>query len=52
MSIRAMEQAHLNLSSFHQRLDLGVSNIIEEVTMSPFAHELHVISYSQRDIDP
>lgn len=51
-SIRAMEQTHLNLSTFHQRLDLGISNIIEEVTMSPFAHEPHVISYSQRDIDP
>lgn len=52
MSIRAMEQAHLNLFTFHQRLDLGVSNMIETVTGSPFAHEPHVISYSQRDIDP
>jgi hypothetical protein len=52
MSIRAMEQAHLNLSTFHQTLDLGVSNMIEEVTMSPSGHEPHMISYSQRDIDP
>jgi hypothetical protein len=36
----------------HQRLDVGVSIMFQEVTMSPFAREPHVISYLQRDIDP
>jgi hypothetical protein len=33
-----MEHAHLNLSTFHQRLDLGVSNVTQEITLNTFAY--------------